>query len=63
MSTSEDDGIMVWRYSQRGQTDMGWTLVEGCKLGGRAKTIFVDVVKEDMKFVGTGGQIEAADWS
>lgn len=33
----------------------GNTLVEGCKLGGRAKRIFVDVVKEDMKFVGTGG--------
>lgn len=30
-------------------------LVEGCKLGGRAKGIFVVVVREDMKLVGTGG--------
>lgn len=34
-------------------------LVEGFKLGGRAKRIFVDVVKEDLKLDGGGG---GADW-
>lgn len=54
MSTSEDDDLY------RGGT--GSVFVEGCKLGGRAKRIFLDVVKEDMMLVGTGGKMEAADW-
>lgn len=30
-------------------------LVKGWNLGGRAKRIFVDVVKENLRLVGTGG--------
>lgn len=54
---------MAGRYCQRGQPDLGLMcyqggavdiLVEGFKLGGRAKRIFVDVVKEDLKLDGGG---------